>query len=101
LHDAEQPQRPVDAQPDHPQAAEQGADHRRPQPGMLGDQADVGLGEAHVEVERRGQRGAQAVAELVEEDEAEHQRCTAPALAADEFVEGFGDRLAQRLRARP
>ena len=67
LHHAEQPQRAVDADPHHPQAAEQAADHRRPQPGILGDQADVGLGEAHVEVERRGQRGAHAVAELVEE----------------------------------
>jgi hypothetical protein len=43
----------------HPQAAEQAADHRRPQSGVLGDQADVGLGEAHVEVEGRRQRGAQ------------------------------------------
>ena len=65
---------------------------------MLGDQADVGLGEAHVEVEGGGQRRAQAVAKLVQEDETEDQRGAAPALAAHEFVEGFGDRLAQGFR---
>ena len=43
-------------------------------PAFLAIDADVRLGEAQVEVERRGQRGRHAVAELVEEDEREHQQ---------------------------
>ena len=70
----------------------------RPQPGVLGDDADVGLGEAHVEVERRRERRRHAVAELVEEDEQQHEQRRAPAVARDEFVERLDDRLAQRPR---
>ena len=73
LHDAEQPQPAVDADLHHPQAAEQAADHARPQSGVLRDDADVGHREAHVEVERRRERRRHAVAELVEEDEQQHR----------------------------
>jgi hypothetical protein len=65
---------------------------------MLGNHADVGLAVAEVEIERRGQRRGQRIAELVEKDEAEHQQRPLPALATDELVKGLDHRLAQGLR---
>ena len=99
LHDAEQPQRAIDPETHHPQAAEQTASHRWPQSGVLGDQADIGLGEAHVEVERRRQRGAQGVAQLVEEDEGQDQQRAAHPRTRHELVKRLDDGFAQRPRA--
>ena len=58
-------------------------------------------GEAHVEIERRRQRGGHAVAELVEKDEAEHQQRLRQPCARDELVKRLDHRLAQRLRRVP
>ncbi len=53
----------------HPQAAQHAAGDAGPKARILRDDADLGLGEAEVEVERRGERRRHAVAELVEKDE--------------------------------
>ena len=78
LHDTEQPQPAVDADLHHPQPAQHAADHARPQARILRDDADVGLGEAHLEVERRGERRGHAVAQLVEKDEQQDQQRMPP-----------------------
>ena len=82
----------------HPQPAQHAADDARPQPRVLGDDADLRLGEAHVEIERRRQRGGHAVAQLVEEDEREHEQRLLPAGAREEFAERLDHRLGQRAR---
>ena len=57
------------------------------------------LGEAHVEIERRRQCRGHAVAQLVEEDEGEHEQRLLPACAVDEFAERLDHRVGQRARA--
>ena len=67
---------------------------------VLGHDGDVGVGKAHVQVERRGERRRQRVAEFVEEHEGEHRRGGAPALATDEVGEGLDHRGPQRAGRR-
>ena len=99
LHHAEQPQRAVDADLHHPQPAQHAADHRRPQPRILGDQADIGLAKAHVQIKRRGQRRAHAVAQLVEQQKSQYPQRALPALPVDELAERLDHRVAQGLGA--
>ena len=101
LHGAEQPQPAVDPDLEHPDPAQQPAEHARPQAGVLGDQPDIGKGEPHVEIERCRQRGGHRVAELVEEDEGEDQQRLGNAGARDELVERLDHGLGQRVRRRP
>ena len=95
LHHAEQPQGAVDPQPNHQQAAQQAAENRRPQGRVLGHQADLGLAEAHVQVERRRQGGGHVVTDLVKKHEAQYQQQPGPAPPRQVLGEGRDHRLAQ------
>src|SRR5207247_380926 len=75
LYHAEEPKPAIDADLEHPEAAEQAANHARPQSRVLGDEPDRGQGKPHVEVERRRERGRHRVAEFVEEDERDDEQC--------------------------
>ena len=71
LHEAEQPQSPVDADLEHDNAAKYSTGDAGPQPGHLGDGTDLAQAVTHVDVKRRGQRRGHVVPQLVEKQEGE------------------------------
>ena len=95
MYQAEQPQRFVDAQLQHPDAADDAENNGGPQTGVFGNQADIGLAVAHIQVKRGGQGGGHAVAEFVKENEGQHHQGLPNTFAAEEFVERLDHGLAQ------
>ena len=98
MHRAKKPQRPVDADSQHPQAAEQTSGDARPQACILGDQPNLRFGKSHVEIERCRQRGGHAGAEVVQKNESENEQCLMPAGPGDEFVKRLDHSLGERTR---
>ena len=98
LYDAEEPQCFVDAEFQHPDAAEYAGDDGGPETCVFGNQADVGFAETHVEIKRGGQRGGHAVAEFVQEDEQQHQGGLFRAFTREKFLKRFNHGLNQRAR---
>jgi hypothetical protein len=98
LHDAEQPQRPVDRQLHHDQSADHCTADSGAQRCRFRDRTDLSQRESDVDKERRLQRRRHVVAELVEEQEGEDQQRRRDAPPGDEFAERLDHCRAQGLR---